>query len=130
MSALVEMGSPLARSPRFARGRRALRALLHTRPDWTPTIERVTLGGVVLVHGMQKAFGWFGGGGISGTVDFFQSVLHLPAAVAVGVVRVEPGRGSRAGAGQALAASSSTRCTRSSPIAAQSRTSSPRRPPA
>jgi putative oxidoreductase len=43
----------------------------------------VTLGGVVLVHGMQKVLGWFGGGGFSGTVDFFQNVLHLPAAVAL-----------------------------------------------
>jgi putative oxidoreductase len=80
MNALTEVGAPTAREPRLGR---ALRAILQTGPDWVPTVQRVTLGGVVLAHGMQKALGWFGGGGVTGTVDFFQNVLHLPAAVAL-----------------------------------------------
>jgi putative oxidoreductase len=75
------MGRPLASEPRSLR--HALHALLQTRADWVPTLQRVTLGGVVLGHGMQKALGWFGGGGVSGTVAFFQNALHLPAAVAL-----------------------------------------------
>ncbi|KIF02599.1 DoxX family protein [Streptomyces sp. RSD-27] len=35
---------------------------------------RVVLGLTVAAHGVQKLFGWFGGGGISGTGQFFTSV--------------------------------------------------------
>lgn len=35
---------------------------------------RVVLGLTVAGHGVQKLFGWFGGGGISGTGQFFTSV--------------------------------------------------------
>ncbi|MEU8437571.1 DoxX family protein [Streptomyces sp. NPDC029216] len=35
---------------------------------------RVVLGLTVAGHGVQKLFGWFGGGGISGTGQFFGSV--------------------------------------------------------
>jgi len=80
VNAHVEMASPQAPEQRLRRG---LRALLQTRADWVPAVQRVTLGGVVLAHGLQKALGWFGGGGISGTVEFFQNVLHLPAALAL-----------------------------------------------
>lgn len=79
MSALVDLRTSWAqRTPR-----QALIALLDTRADWVPTVQRITLGGVVLAHGAQKALGWFGGGGLAGTMDFFQNVLHLPPALAV-----------------------------------------------
>ena len=81
MSALVETGGPALAPSSSARGK--LRALVQTRADWSLTVQRFALGGVILAHGLQKAFGWFGGGGISGTVDFFQSYLHLPAPVAL-----------------------------------------------
>lgn len=63
-----------------------LQRLLRTEPEWAPAMERVVLGGVMLAHGSQKVFGWFGGGGLRGTIDFFESALHLPAAVAVFVM--------------------------------------------
>jgi putative oxidoreductase len=31
------------------------------------TLFRVGLGGVLIAHGSQKLFGWFGGGGVEGT---------------------------------------------------------------
>jgi putative oxidoreductase len=80
MNAHFEAARPLVPEHRLGR---SVRAVLSTQRDWVPLVQRVTLGGVVLAHGMQKALGWFGGGGISGTVDFFQNVLHLPAAVAL-----------------------------------------------
>ena len=40
-----------------------LSRLLRTRDDWTLTLIRVVAGGVMLPHGMQKMFGWFGGAG-------------------------------------------------------------------
>src|SRR5438067_5918804 len=38
------------------------------------------LGIVFVVHGAQKLFGWFGGGGIAGTADFFASLGLSPGA--------------------------------------------------
>jgi putative oxidoreductase len=55
-----------------ARGR--LAAFLTTTDSTLPTLLRVTLGGVILAHGLQKVFGWFGGYGIDGTMAFFASV--------------------------------------------------------
>ena len=45
--------------------------MLHTRDDWTLTLIRVVAGGVMLPHGMQKMFGWFGGAGFTGTIHNF-----------------------------------------------------------
>ncbi len=50
---------------------------------------RVALGVVFFLHGSQKLFGAFGGGGIGGTAGFFGSVGASPAmmwAVVVGLV--------------------------------------------
>jgi len=40
---------------------------------------RVVLGVVFVVHGAQKLFGWFGGGGIDGTAQFFASLGLNPS---------------------------------------------------
>ena len=48
-----------------------LTKLLRTRNDWVLTLIRVVAGGVMLPHGMQKVFGWFGGGGFTTTMHFF-----------------------------------------------------------
>ena len=45
--------------------------LLRTRKDWTLTLIRVVAGGVMLPHGMQKMFGWFGGAGLTATMHGF-----------------------------------------------------------
>ncbi|MFJ7264615.1 DoxX family protein [Streptomyces globosus] len=46
---------------------------------------RLVLGLTIAAHGTQKLFGWFGGGGISGTGKFFTSVGY-PAGDAMAVV--------------------------------------------
>ncbi|GAA2438492.1 DoxX family protein [Streptomyces macrosporus] len=46
---------------------------------------RVALGAIMAVHGAQKLFGWFGGGGVEGTGMFFAS-LGYPAPEAFAVV--------------------------------------------
>ena len=81
MSALVETGVPMM--TRDSSARRLLRTALRTQADWAPTVQRLALGGVILAHGAQKALGWFGGGGISGTIEFFDRFLHLPAPIAL-----------------------------------------------
>ena len=62
------------------------------------TLFRVALGGVLIAHGTQKLFGWFGGGGVEGTSKGMHAMGFRPAkpsAVLAGV--------GEAGAGFALA---------------------------
>jgi len=48
-------------------------------------VLRVALGGVVLGHGLQKVFGWFGGYGLTGTIGFFAS-LGMPSVLGALVI--------------------------------------------
>ena len=41
--------------------------------DKVATLLRLALGVVMFPHGAQKVFGWFGGHGFSGTMEFFTS---------------------------------------------------------
>src|SRR5882672_1521160 len=56
------------------RGHARLVAFVSTSDSIVPTLLRLSAGGVILGHGLQKVFGWFGGYGISGTMGFFASV--------------------------------------------------------
>jgi putative oxidoreductase len=58
------------------------RKLLATPDDWTITLLRLVLGVVFFMHGAQKALGWFGGYGFSGTMGFFTQQMHIPAVFA------------------------------------------------
>ncbi|MGO4490696.1 DoxX family membrane protein [Arthrobacter sp. 2YAF22_2] len=62
------------------------------------TLFRVALGGVLIAHGSQKLFGWFGGGGIEGTSKGMHAMGFRPATPSA----VLAGAG-EAGAGLALA---------------------------
>ena len=53
--------------------------------DWGALAARIFLGIVILPHGLQKLLGMFGGGGFSGTVDFFVG-MGIPAVVAVLII--------------------------------------------
>jgi putative oxidoreductase len=46
-------------------------------------LVRITAGVLLVPHGAQKLFGWFGGYGIEATGQFFASKLGLPASLAV-----------------------------------------------
>ncbi|MEN6371532.1 MAG: DoxX family protein [Armatimonadota bacterium] len=57
---------------------------------WAPFVIRLVLGIIFMAHGAQKLFGLFGGGGISGTTQFMQSLsIPLPAFSAWIVALVE-----------------------------------------
>lgn len=58
------------------------RKLLATSDDWTLTLLRLVMGVIFFAHGAQKAFGWFGGYGFSGTMAFFTQTMHIPAPLA------------------------------------------------
>lgn len=55
-----------------------LRALLRTSADPSLALLRVALALIILPHGAQKLFGWFGGYGFDGTMAYFGS-LGIPA---------------------------------------------------
>lgn len=56
-----------------------LKALMRTDGGITSLVLRLALGVVMLPHGMQKVFGWFGGYGLSGTWGFMTGQMHIPA---------------------------------------------------
>lgn len=65
-----------------------LRALA-TDTSHTALFQRVALAGVILPHGLQKLFGWFGGFGLDATLGWFQSALGVPPAVTALVIAAE-----------------------------------------
>jgi putative oxidoreductase len=66
-----------------------MKKLLATVDDNTLTLMRLILGVVFFLHGSQKLLGWFGGFGFSGTMNFFTSMLHVPAPFAVVAICAE-----------------------------------------
>src|ERR1700757_4891158 len=55
------------------------RKLLATPDDRLLTVMRLVMGLIFFAHGAQKALGWFGGYGFSGTMGFFTGMMHIPA---------------------------------------------------
>ncbi|MFK4117035.1 DoxX family protein [Streptomyces longwoodensis] len=51
---------------------------LYNRRDIGLLLLRVGTGGVLVAHGAQKLFGWFGGHGLEGTGQFMESVGYRP----------------------------------------------------
>jgi putative oxidoreductase len=66
-----------------------LRPLIQTSDQAAAMYLRVVLGAVMFPHAAQKAFGWFGGGGVSATLAFFHEGLHIPNALGLLVILVE-----------------------------------------
>jgi len=65
-----------------------IKKIMITDEDVSRTIMRVLLALVFLPHGAQKVFGWFGGYGFSGTMDFFVK-NGIPAALAFLAIMAE-----------------------------------------
>jgi len=57
-----------------------LHKLLKTESDYALTISRLVLGSVFFAHGAQLLLGWFGGYGLTGSMQFFTRQLGIPAA--------------------------------------------------
>lgn len=51
-----------------------LRAVVETSDDRIPMLARLALGIVMLPHGAQDLFGWFGGQGIAGALGYYASL--------------------------------------------------------
>jgi putative oxidoreductase len=65
------------------------RKLIDTRGDQVTVLLRWMLALVILPHGLQKAFGWFGGYGFSGTMGFLTGAAGLPTILALLVIAAE-----------------------------------------
>ena len=59
-----------------------LKRIVNTDPDYTLTISRLVLGALFFIHGDQLMLGWFGGFGLSGTLQFFTQHLGIPSSFA------------------------------------------------
>ncbi len=57
--------------------------------DTTALVLRLTLGLVMFPHGAQKALGWFGGYGFTGTMGFFTEQMQIPALFAFLAIAAE-----------------------------------------
>lgn len=66
-----------------------LQLLLNTNSSTGPLVARLVLGLVMFPHGAQKVFGWFGGHGFAGTMQFFTGTMHIPALFAFLAIAAE-----------------------------------------
>lgn len=66
-----------------------LKRLLQTDNDISSFLLRITLGLVILPHGLQKLFGMFGGYGFKATMQYFTEQSHIPALLAFLVIITE-----------------------------------------
>ena len=67
----------------------ALAKLTRTDSSLAALIARVTVGAVMLPHGLQKTIGMFGGYGFSGTMGFLTGTVGLSSLVAFLVIMGE-----------------------------------------
>ncbi len=66
-----------------------MRRLFDTDASWRSLVQRCLLGAVMLPHGLQKLFGWFGGPGFDQATHGLAQTTHLPLAFGVLAVLAE-----------------------------------------
>ena len=83
-----------------------LQSLVATGDSFAATALRLALGLMILPHGLQKTFGWFGGYGFKGTMGYLTGTVGAPwifallaiLAESVGAVMLLAGFGTRVAA--------------------------------
>jgi len=68
---------------------KTLLTLCKTNDSFASLVARLALGLVMFPHGAQKALGWFGGLGFSGTMNMFTEHMHIPALFALLAIAAE-----------------------------------------
>lgn len=68
---------------------RIIKAVVGTGDDVGATVARLALAVTIFPHGAQKALGWFGGYGFSGTMGFFTQQMGIPAPLALLAIAAE-----------------------------------------
>jgi putative oxidoreductase len=67
----------------------AFTSITNALSPFAEPLVRVAAGMLLVPHGAQKLFGWFGGYGIDATGQFFATKLGLPASLAVAAGAIE-----------------------------------------
>lgn len=83
-----------------------LQSLVATGDTFAATVLRLALGLMILPHGLQKTFGWFGGYGFKGTMGYLTGTVGAPwvfallaiLAESVGAIMLLTGFGTRVAA--------------------------------
>ena len=63
--------------------------LFTTSENWSVTALRIVLGIVIFSHGAQAMLGWFGGFGLSATLQALTTYMGLPWIVALAVILLQ-----------------------------------------
>lgn len=81
-------------------------SLVATGDSLAPLFLRLSLGIMILPHGLQKTFGWFGGYGFNGTMGYLTNTVGAPWILALLAILAESVGGLMliAGAGTRVAA--------------------------
>ena len=66
-----------------------MKYLFQTNDKFSYWVPRVILGCVMLPHGAQKLFGWFGGFGFTNTMTYFTQTTGLPWIIAFLIIMGE-----------------------------------------
>ena len=66
-----------------------MKYLFQTNDKFSYWVPRVILGCVMLPHGAQKLFGWFGGFGFTNTMTYFTQTAGLPWIIAFLIIMGE-----------------------------------------
>jgi len=66
-----------------------MKCLFQTDDNFSYWVPRVILGCVMLPHGAQKLFGWFGGFGFTNTMTYFTQTAGLPWIIAFLIIMGE-----------------------------------------
>src|SRR5688500_4470707 len=71
--------------------REIINQIVATNDSWTGFVLRLTLGGVLFPHAVQKLFGWFNGPGLSGEMHFMTQIAGLSSLTAIIAIVIECG---------------------------------------
>lgn len=71
--------------------REIINQIVATNDSWTGLVLRLTLGGVLFPHAVQKLFGWFNGPGLSGEMHFMTQIAGLSSLTAIAAIVIECG---------------------------------------
>jgi putative oxidoreductase len=71
--------------------REIINQMVATNDSWTGLVLRLTLGGVLFPHAVQKLFGWFNGPGLSGEMHFMTQIAGLSSFTAITAIVIECG---------------------------------------
>ena len=66
-----------------------IRRMLQTEADLGALVTRLALGVVMFPHGAQKVLGWWGGHGLSGTLETFTTKMGIPLPLALAAIGAE-----------------------------------------